>query len=609
MSRNCARRAKLYVAAAEDLRDNPGQWQAYESKGNCVVLAGPGSGKTKTLTIKLARMLVEDVAAPRGIACITYNSECASELARRLDKLGIQESRDVFIGTIHSFCLKHLVVPYGRLAGLDLPMGLKVATPDEQERVFAEAVAELYGPNRDPSYLRTDVDRYRRTYLDRDHPEWLGTDEETARLIEIYERRLREASAIDFDDMMLLGLRLIEGYEWVRACLRAKFPIIAVDEYQDLGLALHRMVLSLVYDGGIRLFAVGDADQSIYGFAGAMPKLLKELSEMDGIEKVPLRFNYRSGQEIVEASEAALGEVRGYKAQAGYAGTIDFYKCPDGLEAQAQKIANTLIPDALKRRQGRTLGDIAVLYVDKNDGDVIETQVTAAEMKFIRLDRGAPYRKTKLIRWLEECAAWCGGGWKKGTPRLSMILSRWQLLTSNVRTEKERNAGRVALVQFLFAHRDEKQLLKTWLSDLFDQCLAAAFATDPMMRDEAEAFQGLRKASEAKGKLAKLTVGVFGGQAGASDHVNLITLHSAKGMEFDVVLMMGLEQGRIPKWDAKTAEKKGESRRLFYVGLTRARHEVHMLCSGFTVNRNGRRFDNGASEFMKEVYLKIKKKP
>jgi len=357
------------------------------------------------------------------------------------------------------------------------------------------------------------------------------------------------------------------------------------------------------------LFAVGDADQSIYGFAGAMPKLLKELSEMDGIEKVPLRFNYRSGKEIVEASEAALGEVRGYKAQAGYAGTIDFHKCPDGLEAQAQKIANTLIPDALKRRQGRTLGDIAVLYVDKNDGDVIETQVTAAEMKFIRLDRGAPYRKTKLIRWLEECAAWCGGGWKKGTPRLSMILSRWQLLTSNVRTEKERNAGRVALVQFLFAHRDEKQLLKTWLSDLFDQCLAAAFATDPMMRDEAEAFQGLRKASEAKGKLAKLTVGVFGGQAGASDHVNLITLHSAKGMEFDVVLMMGLEQGRIPKWDAKTAEKKGESRRLFYVGLTRARHEVHMLCSGFTVNRNGRRFDNGASEFMKEVYLKIKKKP
>src|ERR1039458_502169 len=134
----------VYLRASEDLRDNPGQWRAYESQGNCVVLAGPGSGKTKTLTIKLARMLVEDVERPRGIACITYSSECAAELGRRLDKLGIQESADVFIGTIHGFCLKHVVIPYGRLAGLDLPHDLTVATPDEQERVFADAVAELY---------------------------------------------------------------------------------------------------------------------------------------------------------------------------------------------------------------------------------------------------------------------------------------------------------------------------------------------------------------------------------------------------------------------------------------------------------------------------------
>lgn len=101
---------------------------------------------------------------------------------------------------------------------------------------------------------------------------------------------------------------------------------------------------------------------------------------------------------------------------------------------------------------------------------------------------------------------------------------------------------------------------------------------------------------------------MFGGQAGASDHVNLITLHSAKGMEFDVVLIMGLEQGRIPRWDANMLEKKAEARRLFYVGLTRARHEVHLLCSGFTLNRNGRRFDNGASEFMIEVYRKVKQR-
>jgi DNA helicase-2/ATP-dependent DNA helicase PcrA len=363
-----------------------------------------------------------------------------------------------------------------------------------------------------------------------------------------------------------------------------------------------------VREAGIRLFAVGDADQSIYGFAGAIPELLKELSEMDGVETVRLRFNYRSGQEIVAASEVALGEVRNYKAQAGYAGTVHFHKYPDGLGQQAEAIAKSLIPDVLKRRAGRTLGDIAVLYIDRNDGDVIEGQVAAAGMKFVRLDRGAPYRKTKLTRWIEECAAWCGGGWKTGTPRLSRILGRWQLLTSKAYLGKEQVERRASLVQFLFAHRDESMLLKPWLDEFFARCLNVAFQEDPMMRDEAEAFQGLRKASESKGKLAKVTVSAFGGQTGESDHVNLITLHSAKGMEFDVVLMMGLEQGRIPKWDAKTPEKKAESRRLFYVGLTRARHEVHMLCSGFTINRYGRRFDNGASEFMREVYLKVKKK-
>jgi DNA helicase-2/ATP-dependent DNA helicase PcrA len=102
-----------YLDAADELRDNPGQWQAYESKGHCAVLAGPGSGKTKTLTIKMARMLSEDVQEPRGVACITYNSECAGELRRRLVRLGVREGRNIFIGTIHSFCLKHVILPYG----------------------------------------------------------------------------------------------------------------------------------------------------------------------------------------------------------------------------------------------------------------------------------------------------------------------------------------------------------------------------------------------------------------------------------------------------------------------------------------------------------------
>src|SRR5258708_4405905 len=140
-----------YRIAAKELRRNPEQWQAYESKSHCVVLAGPGSGKTKTLTIKMARMLAEDVEPPRGIACITFNSECAGELRRRLDRLGIRESRNVFIGTIHSFCLKHVVLPYARLAGLDFAEQIAVALPSEQDRVFEEAFPDVYGGDTPPA--------------------------------------------------------------------------------------------------------------------------------------------------------------------------------------------------------------------------------------------------------------------------------------------------------------------------------------------------------------------------------------------------------------------------------------------------------------------------
>lgn len=148
-----------YRRVAEDLKGNPEQWKTYESKGHCVLLAGPGSGKTKTLTVKMARMLAEDISAPRGIACITYNSECVGELKRRLERIGITGSRNVFLGTVHSFCLKHVIVPYAPLTGLSLAARLKVALPSEQGNFFEEAFAEVYGGT-PPSDWPTAFDKY-----------------------------------------------------------------------------------------------------------------------------------------------------------------------------------------------------------------------------------------------------------------------------------------------------------------------------------------------------------------------------------------------------------------------------------------------------------------
>lgn len=595
-----------YVSAARDLRDNPGQWQAYESKQNCVVLAGPGSGKTKTLTIKMARMLAEDVQPPRGIACITFNSECAGELRRRLERLAVHEARNIFVGTIHSFCLKNLVLPYGRLAGLDVPDQINVALPSEQEATFESAFAKVMGPNAVPTGWRTGFDKYRRTHLDRDSRNWRTDDEQLAAMIEAYEDSLRRKHLIDFDDMVLLGLRLIEGHPWVRRCIRARFPILVVDEYQDLGVPLHRIVTALCFGAGVRLLAVGDPDQSIYGFAGANPDLLRQLSEAPGVELVRLPFNYRSGQRIIDASEIALGEKRGYESKGGHAGTISFYKCPEGLAQQAERICTEIIPAALERREGRTLGDVAVLYMDRNDGDVIESAVQAAGMKFIRVDRGAPYAKTPFTRWLENCTAWCAGGWRTGTPRLSTIVRTWQGFNPSIRTESGLHDLKLALVGFLFSHRMKDQLARDWLADAWRVLLAETLEKEPTLHDEKAACVNLMRVCGSGAKLADLTVAALGGQAGSSEHLNLITLHSAKGLEFDAVIMMGMDQGRIPSWSAKTTESKREPRRLFYVGLTRARHEVHITFSGFTTNRSGTRFEHGPSEFVIEVARRLR---
>jgi len=312
-----------YLRAAESLRANAGQWAAYESRGHCVVLAGPGSGKTKTLTTKIARILAEDVQEPRGVACITYNNECARELETRLDALGVTRGSRVFIGTVHSFSLTQIVLPYAKVARLGLPDDFKVATRGEASAALERALRRSRVNVSSRRDWNLPMSLYRRSILNRNSEEWRTRDSELARLVEIHEEELRWAGRIDFDDMPLLAVRALRENPWIQRALFAKYPVLVVDEYQDLGRALHRMVLGLCFSAGMRLFAVGDIDQSIYGFTGAHPDLLENLAQRDDVETIRLQLNYRSGTRIVEASAYALGQTRNYRAVEGASrGTI-----------------------------------------------------------------------------------------------------------------------------------------------------------------------------------------------------------------------------------------------------------------------------------------------
>ena len=585
-----------YLLAAQSLRANAGQWAAYESLGHCVVLAGPGSGKTKTLTIKMARLLAEDVAEPRGVACITFNNECARELESRLSDLGVEPSRRTFIGTIHSFSLTQIILPYARVARLGLPDDFHVATKSERGQALRAALGDM---GEDPEPLReweARMNSYRRSILNRSLPEWLNINPELARLSELYEGRLRLMNLIDYEDMPLLALRALRENEWLRSAMLAKFPVLIIDEYQDLGSALHRMVLGLCFTTGMRLFAVGDPDQSIYGFNGARPDLLQRLSERHGVETVRLRLNYRCATRIVAASGAVLDEARDYEAVAGApVGEVFFHPLRGRYEGQASVLINELLPQALARHPDLRLGDVAILYPAAWLGDTLVPAIQQAGLPFIRTDTNALYsRSSRLMHWLEQCAIWCCGGWQSGSPLFSRRTNAGKrLFSSAIQSDTQAAEFHRGLITKLWASREGTLPLLAWLTDFRDRLLYPLGAECPDLADELTILADFLERISPEGDSHGMCLASLAGQSEGKDSLNLSSLHSAKGREFPVVFLFGADVGRLPR-DGSTDQEVAEARRVFYVGLTRAEIEIHMI---YTQGR--------ASRFVSEVQRRI----
>lgn len=564
-----------YRKAAESLRLNPEQWAAYESTGNCVILAGPGSGKTKTITIKIARLLAEDVAAPRRIACITYSNACVAELRTRIRQLKIEDESRLSLSSVHSFCLTELVLPYGKLAGLRIPDPISVATPSQSREAFKAAQIAALGSERKP-WFRTVCDRLRRTVLDRNGVEWKRWDSSQTAVIEAYEAGLLARGLIDFDGMVLAGVKLVEDHSWVRQVLRAKFPVIVVDEYQDLGLPLHRMVLALMNEAGVRIVAVGDPDQSIYGFTGANPVLLRSLGSLPEVESIRLKLNYRCAENIISASKSLLPAPDDFKSHDGRKGVIQIHKVEQALSGQATYALSTVVPHLLKHNPSWKPGDIALIYPTKNEGTAIAASADALGLPYFRADNGSPLKRSRLIEWLVESARWCAGAWSTGEVNLSQLLKSWRQMRRTQLSEREVLVERARLVASLFSMRDGNLPLQVWLTALFVSVLKPAMDQEPGLADEEDNVLELLDACGPEGALSSYTVEVFGNQGKDPERLNFITLHGSKGLEFQAVIMIGLDDGSFPNSMVRTEEEVAEVSRQFYVGVTRAKSEVHL---------------------------------
>ncbi|WP_250460298.1 ATP-dependent helicase [Microbulbifer litoralis] len=565
--------------ALTDLEGNTEQHHAVHERGHCVVLAGPGSGKTKTLTTAMARTLMEDVVEPRGVACITYNNECAMELETRLAKLGITSSDRSFIGTVHSFALTQVITPYARCIPGLLPSDFRIATRDECRVAVEDAYGTVFDDVDDPHRRWRFAVHKRLTEVDRNLPYWRERNPDLADFIEAYEAELRSKGLIDFDDMPLIAFRMIKEHSWIRDALRARFPVLFVDEYQDLGYALHELVLLLCFDGGVRLFAVGDVDQSIYGFAGANPALLQSLTDQDGVEVIRLRFNYRSGTQIIRASMGALGEERDYH---GIDNTIDgeitYWPVQGNLDQQAQHIAEIVLPTLLNRSFQPE--QIAILYrTAPRFGDKIAGALECTDTAFVRADSKALVRRSsRLARFIEACASWVTGGWREADPPYRRLLTQaLNIVYGRRASEEEERALSHQLIVFLRSSIGVGESTHTWLQRFLHELIETWRVIAHNTHQEWEVCSEMIERTDPAHDL-DMPLSMFSGRTEHTGRVTLSTLHSAKGREFDAVILFGINNGDLPSWhDNQSSQSMREARRLFYVGVTRARRELCLV--------------------------------
>jgi redox-sensitive bicupin YhaK (pirin superfamily) len=284
---------------------------------------------------------------------------------------------------------------------------------------------------------------------------------------------------------------------------------------------------------------------------------------------------------LMLASPAALGEDRDYAApDDAKHGTIYFHPGAGGLAAQAEHLFATIIPEAQARTKDLTLGEIAILYPAAYIGDAVQEAADRHGFEIVRTDNKALYpRGSTLMRWLEACAGWCCDGWRTGKPRFSRLLAQGtRLFREAILTVEQRQHFQRQIMGFLWTSRDETLPVHDWLTRLRAELIDGALTSCRTLGDEIEILENFMERVDAGGDRAGVTLGQFSGQGAAADRINLSTLHSAKGREFQMVVLFGMDAGRIP-WNNPTPKQLRESQRLFYVGFTRAKSEIHMMYS------------------------------
>jgi len=601
------------AAEIDELNDD--QRQSVLHPGSMVVRAGPGSGKTRTLVAKVGYLLNAQIPGRQGVTAITYTRHAAREITDRLAGLGIRQGRRLTSSTLHGWCLNSILRPFGPLVGMPVPGPGSVVDDSADAWVsLLQHCMDDAGAMGNAEWERSSVTRIRRDLAagnDRD------PGDPMVRAARLFDERMLENGWFDFESMIAQSLRIIQTYPQTAQLIAARYPWVIVDEYQDLGPVLHALVLALHEQASVHVAAFGDPDQSVMGFTGADPRYLNSLASRPDFLDISLSLNYRCGQAIIAASHAALNQQRPHRACPDRAdrGIIEPVAATGGLGDHA-RLTMAKISELIA--QGVPAHRIAVLYPRKGPllDELIEA-LDASEHDYVH-ERDERLPDGLLADFVRDCAARAvsgnqpigSGGSTSGVATLGELAHTYTHLRklSGMRslpgyTAERRLAG---LLNTTSPAALQHAPLGAWLVRLTEILGLDALAAGSSSQRDQQALADFCKADQQHA----LTVADVAAGALRVGKITLTTYHSAKGREWDVVILPGLIDGIMPgrRWSGQrkqymepAADRLEQDRRAFYVGLTRARNAVVLIHGTYWETSWGSRNSLGTSRFVVDV--------
>jgi DNA helicase-2/ATP-dependent DNA helicase PcrA len=599
---------------------NPAQREAVEhGSGPLLVLAGAGSGKTRVLTHRIAHLIREHRVAPGAILAITFTNKAAGEMRERLGPLVGPAASAIWASTFHSACARILRRESERVG---YERSFTILDADDQLRLLRscyadEEIDQKRYPPRGVHAGISDAKNRLQTPQDLRESATSFSEEKLVQLYTRYQDKLRANQSMDFDDLLMLVVQLLESDEQARAYYQRRFEHVLVDEYQDTNHAQYRLV-RVLGEPDRNVCVVGDDDQGIYSWRGAeVRNILDFENDYPEAKVVLLEENYRSTGLILSAAHAVVSRNAGRHEKRLRTGLGDGEPVRVMLCRDEQEEARAVLSEVERAlEQGDSLDDLAVFYRTNAQSRVIEDTLNRARIDYQVIGGPRFYERAEVrdvIAWLRSAinpADTASLGRAFGAPKRGLGPGCLARLVEDAQHEglaAGEALGRAEVVEGLRPKQRQELGRMAGVLARVRELDSAGAGVDEMIEAVLEG-SGMREALRAEGTFeaqgcldnleelqrlaleADVETGEVDGLAAFLEQValqadadtvvddrgkvTLMTIHNAKGLEFDRVVITGLEEQLFPHQRSETPEAVEEERRLCYVGITRARRHL-----------------------------------